>query len=79
MTEIKQALAIFDEICEDCSIPKNVRESIREISKMLKNKEQSMDLIIDTVMQRIDELNNDSNLPMYTRTQMWSVVSLLES
>jgi len=27
----------------------------------------------------MDEISNDPNIPMYTRTQVWNIVSILES
>ena len=63
---------------EDTSVPKNVRAKIKDaVSLLLDENGKSTALKIDQVMQQLDELNDDPNVPSYTRTQIWSVVSTL--
>jgi len=33
----------------------------------------------DRATQLLDEISDDSNMPVYTRTQVWNIVTLLES
>lgn len=72
---IMDSLAMIE---EDNSVPKNVRAKIKDaMSLLLDENGKSTALKIDQVMQQLDELNDDPNLPPYTRTQIWSVVSTL--
>ena len=72
---IMDSLAMIE---EDNSVPKNVRSKIKDaMSLLLDENGKSAALKIDQVMQQLDELNDDPNLPPYTRTQIWNVVSTL--
>ena len=72
---IMDSLAMIE---EDTSVPKNVRSKIKDaMSLLLDENGKSAELKIDQVMQQLDDLNDDPNLPPYTRTQIWNVVSTL--
>jgi len=75
MQLIMDSLAMIE---EDNSVPKNVRSKIKDaMSLLLDENGKSAELKMDQVMQQLDELNDDPNLPPYTRTQIWNVVSTL--
>ena len=75
MQIIMESLAMIE---EDNSVPKNVRSRIKDaMSLLLDENGKSTAIKIDQVMQQLDELNDDPNLPPYTRTQIWNVVSTL--
>jgi len=38
----------------------------------------SDELKISAAVSTLDEIINDPNMPMYTRTQIWNIVSMLE-
>lgn len=73
-------IAILLQIEEDESVPRNVRLRVRgAIESLQDQKGKSAAVRADKVMQELDELSNDPNIPMYTRTQIWNVLSNLES
>ncbi|HLD48861.1 MAG TPA: UPF0147 family protein, partial [archaeon] len=37
-----------------------------------------MDVRINTAISLLEEISNDPNIPIYTRTQIWNIVSMLE-
>lgn len=75
MQTIMESLATIE---GDMSVPKNVRAKIKDaMSLLLDENGKSTAVKIDQVMQHLDELNDDPNLPPYTRTQIWNVVSTL--
>jgi len=77
MTEI---LALLSAIEEDATVPKNVRFKVNEtISFIKEDANSSVDVVIDRAIQSLDELSNDPNIPVFTRTQLWSAISALES
>ena len=72
---IMESLALIE---EDNTVPKNIRFKIKEaMSLLLEENGKSAALKIDYILQQLDELNDDPNLPAYTRTQIWNVVSTL--
>ena len=70
---------LIEQVSEDKTVPRNIRERCLEAIKILKNEKDPVDIRINTVISYLDEMSNDPNIPMYTRTQIWNIVSLLES
>ncbi len=76
MIDILEAL---EDIKEDSTVPKNVRSKIDEMIGTLQQDDVDISLRVDKVQQELEEISSDSNLQAFTRTQLWSVVSLLET
>jgi uncharacterized protein len=75
--DYKPILEILDRIINDRSVPKNIREAVEKAKNSLNSKEEE-ELKINTAIFELDEISNDPNMPLYTRTQIWNAVSLLE-
>lgn len=65
------------ELQEDTTVPKNVKERIKATIICLKDSCE-VSMRIDRALQELDEVSEESNLQAYTRTQIWSIVSMLE-
>lgn len=78
MEELKQVTAILEQIINDRTVPKNIRKAAEDSKNALNNDSDSLELKISTAIHILDEIINDPNMPMYTRTQIWNAVSLLE-
>lgn len=74
--EIIEALA---QIEEDCTVPKNVRAKIKNAMLALQEEEGAIEVKINRSLQELDDIADDPNLPIYTRTQIWNLVSALET
>lgn len=74
MEEISRLL---DEISEDRTVPRNIRNMAQEAKSGL-NSKQELAVRINSAISILDEVANDSNIPTYTRTQIWNIVSMLE-
>ena len=77
MADIKNAMELLDRIINDRTVPKNIRKSAED-SKNVLNSNDVPEVKFSTVIHMLDEIINDPNMPMYTRTQIWNVVSILE-
>jgi len=77
--KISQAIALLEEIIDDKSVPKNIREAARKSKESLEEKGTEIGIRVDRVIQYLDEVSDDPNMPVYTRTQIWNIISLLES
>ena len=77
--KIKQAIALLDEIIQDRTVPRNIREAAQKSKESLENKELDLAVKVDRVIQYMEEVSDDPNMPIYTRTQIWNIISLLES
>ncbi len=78
--EIQEVLGVLSQIEQDDTVPKNIRLKVKEASLILQDNNAKVQQVkVDKIIQELDDLGNDSNLPMYTRTQIWGVISSLES
>ena len=80
MANIQEIMEILTVIEGDNSVPRNVRVKIKSAMCMLEDPQGvALNVTFDKILQELDNLSEDPNLPTYTRTQIWSLVSSLES
>ena len=80
MVEVKDVVEMVDEIMEETGLPKNIRNKLEEIASELKACEkENLKLKADKCIHDLDDVSSDVNLQPFVRTQLWSVVSMLES
>ena len=75
--DLTPASEMIDAIVNDRTVPKNIRAAAEE-AKIAIDGDAAVELKISTVISTLDDIINDSNMPMYTRTQIWNIVSILE-
>lgn len=78
IANIGQVVAILETITGDRTVPRNIRKAAEDSKAALTSSEKSEELKISTAIHLLDEITNDPNMPLYTRTQIWNVVSMLE-
>ena len=76
--DITQIISLLETILGDRTVPKNIRKVIEDSKTALASGEKSEELKISTAIHLLDEVTNDPNMPLYTRTQIWNAVSMLE-
>ena len=76
--EMSEINKLLDEINEDRTVPRNIRNMIVEVKQHLNNEKEDLAVKINAAISILDEVSNDPNIPTYTRTQVWNIVSLLE-
>jgi len=79
MDVLEEVMSILEELHEDTLLPKNVRMQIEQIMRDLQDETAELAIRRDRALATIEELSMDSTLEAYTRTQLFYVVSLLES
>ena len=77
--EFQEVLALLEEIEIDRTVPRNVRSAAIEVKRDLKNDKLERDIRVNNAISILDEVSSDPNIPIYTRTQIWNIVSVLES
>ena len=77
--DMQDAIEILEELREDNTIPKNVRNSIERVIASLKDEKSDMSIRIDRAMQELDDISADINLQPYSRSQLWHIASMLEN
>lgn len=76
---IKQCLQVLDSITNDSSVPRNIRRSVNEIIDILNNKSEPLFLRAASSISILEDVSNDPNLPLHTRTLIWNLSSQLET
>lgn len=77
--ELQPVIKQLDDIIEDRRVPRNIRAAAEEAKKELTESENSWDIKLTSAISILDDITNDPNMPMYTRTQIWNIVSMLEA
>lgn len=77
MVEFDPVMKLLEDVVNDRTVPKNIR-SAAEDSKNILNSTDTIELKISTAIHTLDGIINDPNMPMYARTKIWNVVSMLE-
>ena len=75
---INQAKSVLSLIGEDRTTPRNIRRAANEARNMLEVGEQSQAVRAAQAINVLDDISQDPNMPPYTRTRIWSIVSMLE-
>jgi len=78
MENLEQAIKLLEQIVSDRTVPRNIRTSAEGVIQNLKTGEDSMEIKLSSAIYVLDDVSNDPNIPMYTRTLVWNIVSLLE-
>jgi hypothetical protein len=80
MKKLEPVIKLLTEIIEDRTVPRNIRAAVEEAKKELTEKsDNTWDIRLSSAISILDEIINDPNMPMYTRTQIWNIVSMLEA
>ena len=75
---LKQSIEILARIVGDDSVPRNIRRAADEAKTRLLNREDSDAVRAAYAISILDDISNDPNMPLHTRTLIWNVVSQLE-
>lgn len=79
MDNLGDVVQLLNQIEEDQLVPKNVRGKIVSMREMCEQDDLDIQIKINKSLQELDEISDDPNIPSFIRTQIWSIVSLLES
>ena len=76
--KLQQISALMEPVAEDTTVPRNIRQVIRDTKEKILGKEEDPSVNIATAVYMLDEISNDINMPFHTRTEIWNIVSHLE-
>ncbi|AET63614.1 Uncharacterized protein family (UPF0147) [Methanothrix harundinacea 6Ac] len=63
----------------DDTVPRNIRRSADSVKATLLNVQESEAIRAASAISILDEISNDPNIPLHTRTLIWNVASQLET
>ncbi len=76
--KIDQICELLDRILEDRTVPRNIKEKVRQAKEELNKKEKDLMARINLAVHLLEDACNEPNIPVYTRTQVWNIIALLE-
>lgn len=77
--KVKQVVGIMERVAEDMSVPRNIRKSAKEAKEALLEEDEDEIVRAATAISILDEISNDPNMPVHTRTTIWNALSVLET
>ncbi|HLD59778.1 MAG TPA: UPF0147 family protein [Candidatus Bilamarchaeaceae archaeon] len=79
MEKIKEIIEMLSELIEDTSIPKNIRKALSDSKQRLTDKDAELNVKVSASIYSIESITDDINMPAHARTQIWAIISELES
>lgn len=76
--KVKEIVSLMDMVIDDTSVPKNIRKVVQDARVHLKSQEE-LTTRISSAIYSLDGVDEDINMPMHARTQIWTILSALES
>ena len=73
-----QAMSILNRVSEDNTTPRNIRRTAKQASDLMLDESTSLAARAANAIDLLDQVSQDPNMPMYTRTRIWNVISVLE-
>lgn len=64
-------------VVEDNAVPRNIRAAVDEAKKTILS--ATDDVAISRAIYLLDDVSNDINLPAHARTDLWTIISELET
>ena len=78
MTTFEAIVAALQEIAGDTTLPKNVRNTVTSAMTMLGTQEEPRTKA-NKALQHLESLSEESNVESFTRSQLYNIVSMLET
>ena len=75
---MEEIIRAMDELMEERGVPRNVKMKIEEAKNLLRDESQEINVRVASAISIMDEISVDPNLPVYARTKIWNIVSMLE-
>ena len=76
---LKQCVDVLDRIINDDSVPRNIRRNADTMKNILSNEKETPSVRASMVISKLDDIGNDPNVPIHTRTLVWGLSSQLET
>ncbi len=76
--KISEVIQFIDSLMDDNTIPKNVKKSLSDAKMKLATPGDPV-FRASSAIYTLENVGEDINLPMHARTQVWNIVSSLET
>ena len=80
MTEVRDVIDTIREVLDDPALQKNIKQKLEAVVRELSSADAgNIKLKVDKCVNDLEEVSNDANIQSFVRTQVWGIVSMLES
>lgn len=76
--KLQDAADLIDSVVNDSTVPKNIRKTLGDAKQRLQASEE-LNVKVSAAIYLIESISDDINMPAHARTQIWAVISALES
>lgn len=76
--KISQIISMMDMLLNDISVPRNIKRAVEEAKNKLKSPGE-VAIRAGSAVYLITEISEDINIPPHARTQIWQILSALET
>jgi uncharacterized protein (UPF0147 family) len=76
--DVKEISGMVETLVNDSTIPKNIRKALLEAKTRLDSGEDP-GVKVSAAIYLIESISDDINMPSHARTQIWAIMSALES
>lgn len=76
--EVRDISGMVENLVNDTTIPKNIRKALSEAKTRLDSGEEKS-VKVSAAIYLIESISDDINMPAHARTQIWAIMSALES
>ena len=76
--KLDQAMSILNMIADDNTTPRNIRRTAKQAADMLLDESISIAARAANAIAILEDISQDPNMPMYSRTRIWNAISVLE-
>ena len=76
--KLDQAMTVLNRVAEDNTTPRNIRRTAKQANDILLDESISPAARAANAIDLLDQVSQDPNMPMYTRTRIWNAISGLE-
>ncbi|HLC79906.1 MAG TPA: UPF0147 family protein [archaeon] len=77
--QVEYAIELMDSIVEDSTVPRNIRKATEEARQKISGDIAQLDVNLSTAIYLMEDISNDINMPVHTRTEIWTIISELEA
>jgi uncharacterized protein (UPF0147 family) len=76
--KLEQAMSVLNMIADDNTTPRNIRRTAKQAVDMLLDEKLSVAARAANAIAILEDISQDPNMPMYSRTRIWNAISVLE-
>ncbi len=77
--QLSYTAELMEAIIEDSGVPRNIRKAIDDAKNKITSKSDSVEVNVTSAIYLMEDISNDINMPSHTRTEIWTIISELES